>query len=212
MKKLSVIIFIIIITLCWTLIINTGRAQSASNQALNSYKVNLNRSTLKWRAEKITGSHEGSLKLSSGELNVQNYAIKGGKFEIDMQSLTCSDIADKNLNQKFISHLKSDDFFAVDKYPKAQFTITQVTPNPRPEAEGGNYIIKGNLTIKGITQEIEFLATINFKEKGGLTAFADVKLDRTKWGIRYGSGKFFENLGDKLIYDNFSVSLLIIAE
>jgi polyisoprenoid-binding protein YceI len=172
----------------------------------------LNRSAIKWKAEKVTGSHEGGLKLSSGELNVENYTIKGGKFEIDMQSLTCSDIADKNMNQKFLGHLKSDDFFSVAKHPKAQFTITKVMPNPRPEAEGGNYIIKGNLSIKGITQEIEFPATVNFKEKGGLTAFADMKLDRTKWGIKYGSGKFFENLGDQLIYDEFSVSLLIIAE
>jgi polyisoprenoid-binding protein YceI len=210
MKKLSIITSIV--ALFWAFIINMGYAQLKNNQASSGYKINLNRSAIKWKAEKVTGSHEGSLKLSSGELNVENYTIKGGKFEIDMQSLTCSDITDKNLNQKFINHLKSEDFFAVAKYPKAQFTITQITPNPRPEAEGGNYIVKGNLTIKGITQEIEFLATINFKEKGGLTAFADVKLDRTKWGIRYGSGKFFENLGDKLIYDNFSVSLLIIAE
>ncbi|MCS6904636.1 MAG: YceI family protein [Bacteroidia bacterium] len=196
--------------MCWFSTI--GVAQHKNKTEVRELKLNLSRSTVRWKAEKIGGFHEGSLNFSSGEMKVENYSIKGGKFEIDMNSLTCTDIKDKSLNQKLINHLRSDDFFSIEKYPKAIFEIIQVVPNPRAEAAGNNYLVKGKLTIKGITQEIEFPATITFKDKGGITAFGDLKLDRTRWNIRYGSGKFFDNLGDKLIYDEFSVSFLIIAE
>ena len=173
--------------------------------ATTKFKADVKSSSLLWTGKKVTGQHNGTISISSGELIAEGKAIKGGSFEIDVTSLTVTDLTDKSYNDKLVTHLKSDDFFGVTKYPKASFAITSVTPN-----SGDQYLIKGDLTIKGKTNPIEFPATITFSDKQ-VTAKARIVVNRAKYDIRYGSKSFFDNLGDKVIYDDFDLDLNLVA-
>ncbi|HUX96222.1 MAG TPA: YceI family protein [Bacteroidales bacterium] len=158
------------------------------------------KSKLEWLGEKVTGKHDGSINLQSGWLTLKDNKIQDGEFIIDMKSITCYEN-----NDKLVSHLKSDDFFSVEKYPVTTLVITGSS-----SFEKGTATVNGNLTIKGITNPIEFKAAYQKKDDGNWY-FANIVVDRTKYNVRYGSGSFFDNLGDKTIYDEFKlkVSLLV---
>lgn len=176
-----------------------------------AYQVETAASEVKWHAKKVTGEHLGFISMQSGQLQVDKNKLTGGTFVIDMSSITCTDLKDAGSNGKLVGHLKSDDFFSVEKHPTATFTITEASPIAKAPAGQPNYNVKGNLTIKGITNPVSFPATITVKD-GVATAKADVTVDRTKYDIRYRSSNFFENLGDKAIYDEFTVSFNVKAK
>ena len=169
------------------------------------FKVDTKASTLNWIGKKVTGQHNGSIAVSSGEIVTEGKTIKQGSFEIDVNSITVADITDKDGNAKLVGHLKSDDFFATEKFPKAEFVIGSVISKSANE-----YIVKGKLSIKGITNVIEFPATITNDGKQ-IVANAKIIVDRSKFDIRFRSKSFFENLGDKVIYDEFELDLKLIA-
>jgi polyisoprenoid-binding protein YceI len=171
----------------------------------STYKVNTAKTSLKWYASKVTGKHDGTINLANGTLTTNGKSLTGGNFEIDMNTIVCKDLTDKETNGKLIGHLKSDDFFSVEKHKTAKFEIMKVVPKA-----GNEYTIAGKMTIKGITEEISFPATITTTDKE-VKAKAKITLDRTKWDIRYGSGKFFEGLGDKVINDDFIIDLDLVA-
>ncbi len=172
-----------------------------------AYKVDVAKSDAKWHAKKVTGEHMGNISLKGGQMDVQGNKVVGGTFTFDMNSITCTDLTDAGYNQKLIGHLKSDDFFSVEKNPTATFKITNI----KPAAGKDNATVTGDLTIKGITKAISFPAVISVKN-GVATAKADVTVDRSKFDIRYGSKSFFDNLGDKAIYDEFVVSIDVTAK
>jgi len=178
---------------------------SSFTSKLNSFKVNVAKSTLNWVATKVTGKHNGTLKLANGSLESNGKMVTGGTFDIDMNSLVCLDLTDKETNGKFVGHLRSDDFFSIEKHKTAHFEIQKVVPT-----KGNDYDVTGKLTIKGITNEVTFPATITTTPKG-VKASAKITVDRTKFDIKYGSGKFFEGLGDKVINDDFTIDLNLEA-
>ncbi|WP_114784094.1 YceI family protein [Botryobacter ruber] len=194
---------------------NAGKAavttEVAAPAKAAAYKVETTKSEVKWHATKVTGEHMGTISLKEGQVLVSNGKPTGGTFVIDMNSITCTDITDKEYNGKLIAHLKNDDFFSVDKYPTATFKINSLAPVKNAAAGKPNYNVKGNLTIKGITKPIEFPATITVKN-GVTTAKADVTVNRAQYDIRYGSTSFFDSLGDKAIDDNFTISLNVSAK
>lgn len=165
-------------------------------------------STISWIGRKVTGEHSGSVALKSGEVVLEEGAIKSGSFGIDVGQVVVKDIEDPKYNAKLNGHLKSEDFFAVEKFPLVEFKITGAMPLKVAGANGENTQIKGTLTIKGISQAVEFPAVVTVKS-GLAEASGKIVLDRTKWDIRYGSGKFFQGLGDKLIYDEFEVNFAV---
>lgn len=171
----------------------------------NSYSVNTDKSSLKWTGKKVTGEHFGTVKLKSGSLLTEGNKFKGGKFDIDLTTLVVEDLKDAEYNGKLLGHLKSDDFFSVEKHPVANLDITSVKA-----ISGEKYDITGKLTIKGITQEITFPATIKVSDKN-VVAVAKISVDRTKYDIKYGSASFFEGLGDKAIDNNFILDVAITA-
>ncbi|MFD3002479.1 YceI family protein [Pontibacter toksunensis] len=189
---------------------NLNTAEVATPAKARAYKVDVAKSDVKWHAKKVTGEHIGNISLSSGLLDVQGKKVVGGTFAFDMNSITCSDIKDAEYNQKLVGHLKSDDFFSVEKNPTATFKITSVKPIAGAAAGAPNTTVTGDLTIKGITKPVSFPATVTVKD-GVANPKADVTVDRTKFDIRYRSINFFENLGDKAIHDDFVVSLDITA-
>ncbi|WP_034256711.1 YceI family protein [Adhaeribacter aquaticus] len=179
--------------------------------AANTYKVDVNQSNMAWEGKKVTGQHNGTIKLANGALQVDKNKVVGGTVEIDMNSIVNLDLTDKEYNGKLIGHLKSDDFFSVEKHPRATFKITNVTPVKGAKAGAANYNVNGILTIKGISNPVTFPATVAVNGNS-LTAKSEaVVLDRTKWDIRYGSKSFFANIGDKAINDDFTVQFNLVA-
>ncbi len=163
-------------------------------------KFNPTKSEIKWTGKKVSGEHFGNINLKEGSITLKGNAIVAGKFVIDMTSITVKDLEPGEWHDKLLGHLKSDDFFGVEKYPEAVLVIDKSTPLMNKMVT-----ITGKLTIKGKTQPVVFVAT---KTDMGYTA--KVMVDRTKYDIRYGSGKFFENLGDKMIYDDFTLEVTLV--
>ena len=172
-----------------------GTAVSANNPVEEVKKeVNTETSKVTWKAYKVTGSHTGTVNLNSGSLIFSDGVLTGGEFEVDMTSLISTDL-EGEYKGKLEGHLKSDDFFGVEKFPASSLVFTKVT------ASGKNsYEVTGDLTIKGITKAITLDVSIY-----GSKATATMKVDRAQYDVKYGSGSFFENLGDKTIYDEFDL-------
>ncbi|HXA02426.1 MAG TPA: YceI family protein [Cytophagaceae bacterium] len=170
-----------------------------------TYKVNAEQSKIAWTGKKVTGSHTGFVKISSGSLTLKDEKITAGTFDMDMNTITNTDVTDKGYNEKFVGHLKSDDFFSTAKYPKSTFVLTKSISKGN-----GLYDVTGNLTIKNITNEVTFPATITADGKQ-LKGSAQITVDRTKFDIKYGSGSFFDNLGDKAIDNNFILDVNLVA-
>lgn len=160
-------------------------------------------SNVEWVGKKVTGEHYGTVDISNGEIFVDENLVTGGSFEIDFTTIKVIDIKDAESNAKLTNHLKSGDFFATDNHPKGKFEIISVN-----KVSGDKYNVTGDLSIKGISKEISFPAEIKISDNK-VTATADFEIDRTLWDIQYRSGKFFENLGDKLISDNFQIKFNI---
>jgi len=167
-------------------------------------------SHLKWTGYKIGGEHSGKIEVSSGEMIFIDDAFKGGSFEIDMNTISNSDLTDEGANKKLVDHLKSPDFFGVEKHPKGKFVIDKVI-NYGPAGENRtNYKIVGQLTIKGITKEVKFIAKIVDYDTS-YSVSGRIDFDRSDFDIRYGSGTFFDDIGDKVIYDNVQLDLTLAA-
>jgi polyisoprenoid-binding protein YceI len=171
----------------------------------STYKADAAKSTLVWTGKKVTGSHTGNVKLATGSLSMDGDKITAGTFDIDLNSMTCTDLTDKGYNDKLIGHLKSEDFFSTAKFPKATFVLSNATSKGN-----GNYDVTGKLTVKGITNEVTFPVVVKTLAKS-LTATAKITIDRTKFDIKYGSGSFFDNLGDKAIDNDFTIDMILVA-
>jgi polyisoprenoid-binding protein YceI len=176
----------------------------------DTYKINTSASSIGWVGKKVTGQHNGTVKVSGGSLEVVNGKITGGEFSIDMNSIVCEDLKDAGTNAKLIGHLKSDDFFSTANYPTATFKIKNAYPGAVKDGKQ-TYKIVGNLTIKGITKHVEFDAETK-TEGNKMMAVAAFKIDRSKWDIKYGSGSFFDDLGDKMIYDDIELTVNAVFE
>jgi len=177
-----------------------------------TYTIDNGTSNVEWLAKKVTGQHNGTVAIKSGELKSEGGKLVAGKFELDMNTITVLDMpAEDEYNVKLTGHLKSPDFFNVEASPVATFEIASAEPIEGAAAGAANYTVKGNLTIKGITKAITFPATVAVSA-GEATANAEFEIDRTEWDIKYGSGKFFQDLGDKMINDNFAIKFAISAK
>jgi polyisoprenoid-binding protein YceI len=164
-----------------------------------TYTVNPKTSSLQWHGKKVTGEHFGFISLKEGNMTMSKDQITGGKFIIDMNSITNSDIKDPGYNTKLVNHLKSDDFFGAAKYPVAVLELVNSTPFKDNEAA-----VEGKLTIKNITHPVSFTV-----KRAGSIYSAMIVVDRSKYDVRYGSGSFFEGLGDNMIYDEFKMTVSI---
>ncbi|MBU3759245.1 MAG: YceI family protein [Candidatus Omnitrophica bacterium] len=171
-----------------------------------TYRVSPESAKVRWDASKVTGKHWGHIPLVSGTIVFEGGQFVGGETVLDARSIAVDDIQDPESNAKLTRHLKSADFFDAEGFPEASLKITGV------ESRGeDNYLVTGDLTIKGVTQSVSFPAAVKMTAQG-VQASAQITVDRTQYGIRYGSGKFFENLGDRLIHDEFQLTVEVSAE
>lgn len=166
-------------------------------------QVDTKESSVKWIGSKVTSSHEGYVNILKGSLAINHGTLVGGQFAFDMNSISCTDIESEKYNKKLVDHLKNEDFFNSKAFPVATVKITSVK-----QSDKNSYKIYSDLTIKGITHPISFDAHVDINGEVFL-AKAKISIDRTKWDIKYGSGNFFENLGDRMILDEvkFDISL-----
>ena len=163
-------------------------------------KININESKIKWIGKEITTKiHFGSLKFNSGKIILNNDQIIGGDFSVDMKSLVVDDLSGKS-KQYLENHLKSNDFFGVEKYPSASLKILSSN-----KISNNEHKINGILTIKNIAHSISFGLTFN-----DLGAFSKMTFDRSKYDVKYRSASFFSDLGDKLIYDDIDIEVTLI--
>lgn len=174
------------------------------------YNVDIEKSVITWKGQKPTGTHNGTIKIASGTVAVLGSNLEAGKFSIDMNSITDLDL-EGEMKTNLEAHLKGTvegkegDFFNVTEFPFSNFVLTSVT------GEGDNTVVSGNLTIKEKTHNIEFPATITFSENVLLIQSKPFSIDRTKWGVNYGSKSIFDNLGDKFINDNVELTFELHA-
>jgi polyisoprenoid-binding protein YceI len=176
-----------------------------------AYKLQPQLSTLGWEGKAVTHGHNGTMQFSDGELLVKGNTIVGGTVTVNMKTMVATDIKDAESQGKFVGHMSSDDFFGVTTYPTSVFKIVSVTPIKGAAATADNVTIAGDMTIKGVTQRISFPAKAGVKD-GVAAATGKVTIDRTKFGLKYGSKSFFDTLGDKAIYDTFDLTFNVIAK
>lgn len=161
-------------------------------------KVDASKSKVEWIGKKVTGQHNGTINLKEGALVFKKNKLKGGTFTVDMTSINTTDLTGE-YKGKLDGHLKADDFFGTDKYPTSKLVFKKIA-----DKGNGVYIVTADLTIKDVTNPIKFDIAVK-----GSTATTTLKIDRTKYGIKYGSGSFFDNLGDKTINDEFQLDVTL---
>lgn len=182
-------------------------ALPSASFAQTTYMVDSKASSLIWHGEKVLGKHWGYVTIDNGWIKKDGDTYTG-EFYIDMTSITDEDIEDPESRGKLVGHLKSDDFFSVNNYKMSKFKLTKVEAKDYGEY---NHVVVGDLTIKGITKQISFPAKIEISDKV-MTAKAEFEINRTWWNIKYGSGNFFDDLGDKMIYDDIKFELDLVGK
>lgn len=172
----------------------------------SNYKIDSAASTVGWAAKKVVGGHNGNVAITDGNLTFVGDLITAGEINVDMKTITVADLpATDEYNAKLVGHLKSPDFFNIEKYPGAKLVIKS------SEKTKTGLKIKGDLTFVGKTNPIEFDAVVT-NAKGQFNAKSNVVLDRTKWDLKYGSDDFFKGLGDKAIKNEFTLAINLTAK
>ncbi len=161
--------------------------------AAQSYEVDAAKSEFKWTGKKVTGQHYGKIPLKKAQVKSKGKDISGGTLVLDVTQITVEDLTGE-YKTKFLTHMKSEDFFEVKKWPTAKLEIESLKDGKA----------KGKLTIKGKTNPVEF----NYTKKG-MVYSGTLKFDRTKYDMIYGSGDFFKNLGDKMIYNEVTLDFKV---
>ena len=186
---------------------NNASASSLSlHVGTEKYIIDTKESVLTWEGSMVFGfeeKHIGYVYTSKGELMIEKGQLVEGTVEVDMNTIEYKDKESKNTPVK---HLKSPDYFDVEKFPISTFSITKVAYAVR-----GNIKVTGNLTVKGITNPVTFPAKIEVKD-GIVKANGKLVIDRTQWGIRYRSGKFYDNLADQAVSDDIEILMKIVAK
>ena len=169
-----------------------------------TYSIDLTKSKLRWVAKKLTGSHWGNIRLKSGIVNIKNNLPISGEFIVDMKTIEVMDTKESIWGKKLQFHLHSKDFFDTENYPEAKLSIKKVI------MRNGKFIIDADLSIKSIMHPIEFVCEI-FQSNDLASARGKMEIDRTLYDVTYRSARYFPNIGDRMIYDMFTVDFKIDA-
>lgn len=172
--------------------------------------VDTQASSIHWVGTKPGGSHHGTIGIKEGSLAINGTDVASGSFIIDMNAIVDEDLTDQKMNEMLVTHLKSADFFDVEKYPTSSFAITKV------EAVAGNdsitHRISGNLKMKDVDKNITFDAKITKEGDAYKAVTIPFTINRTQWNVQYGSKSIFADLKDKFIDDNIELQITIIAK
>jgi polyisoprenoid-binding protein YceI len=198
MKKIFTLLMLTALASCN---LNTSQSESSNDTVLQasdaSYTINPDQSIIVWTGREVTTSkHFGNIYFASGQFEVKSGLISSGEFVVDMTTIDNQDLPEERRG-RLEAHLKSDDFFSVESHPTALLSIL----SSESVAEG-KWLVSGELTIKTFTHPVEFeMLNSNDGWKANLV------FDRSKYEVKFRSGTFFENLGDKLIYDDIELAI-----
>ena len=191
---------------------NTSEAEAAavSESTTQKYVTDVTKSSIEWKGFKPTGTHNGTVNIDTGVFQVDSDVIQSGTFLIDMNSITDLDL-EGDMKTNLENHLKGTvdgkegDFFNVTQFPTGSFEVTGVSEG------AGKTMLSGNLTLKGVKQNITFpISVVNEGDMLTITSEA-FTIDRTKWGVNFGSKTVFDNLGDKFINDEIELKINVVA-
>lgn len=191
------------------LVILCGLALCSFSATEETYHVDTKASVVEWIGKKTTGQHNGNVLLQSGSLKFSNGTLLNGEFVLNMNSISVTDIKDAEDNQHLVNHLKSNDFFSAEKHPTANLKIKKIEKSTAKA--GASYLLTADLTIKGITNEIQFPASIE-KNNNAVIATASFNIDRTKWNVVYKSKSILGSMADKFIYDDIAYSVKLVLQ
>lgn len=208
MKKLTLMIAALALSL-------SASANTAKKPAKAEAFANLDvaASTATWVGKKVTESHTGKVAFKGGKFGYKNKKLANGEVVIDLNTITNEDVKNAEYNKKLVDHLKGEDFFDAAKHPEATLKITSFSEIHNITPGQPNLEVKGTLTLRGVTKPITTKAFFTPNENG-FEANGKLVLDRTQYGLKYNSKKFFDvkKLGDKLIDDNFEVDFKLVAK
>lgn len=193
---------------------NTSDAEAAavSKSTSEKYVVNVSESSIHWKGFKPTGTHTGTINLDNGVIKTDDGKLQSGTFLIDMNTINVTDLEAGDGKEDLEAHLKgtaegkSDHFFDVKKFPNAAFEITGTE-----SIAAGKTKLSGNLTIKGQKHNISFPVTISHDNDAMTIESEPFTINRTTWGVNYGSKSVFDNLGDKFINDDMEIKIVLKA-
>ena len=177
----------------------------AKNSPVTQHSVDLEKSSIKWVGRKLASSHDGTIQISSGNIEMRGDEFHSAEFIVDMTTIINSDIENEKYRSKLEGHLKNEDFFNVDSFPESKLKVTNST-----KLHDDKYNFKGDLTIKGITHSVDFEGKL-IKAENKFSSIIQLVFDRTLWEIQYGSGKFFDDLGDRMILDDVELEIFIVT-
>lgn len=192
----------------------TTQTEATTTPTGTPFNVQVADSKLEWEGAKVSGDkHNGTITFKEGQIFINEGKISGGKFVVDMNTITVLDIKDDaEMKAMLEGHLKgtkedqADHFFNVNQHPTATFEITSVAE------EAGKQSITGNLTIKGQTNEVKFPADVVISENEVTLNSGDIEIDRTKWGVNFNSGSVVKDLAaDKIIKDQIKIKVSVKA-
>jgi rhodanese-related sulfurtransferase len=170
------------------------------------------RSLVFWTGRNLFNHHTGAIRVSGGAIELRDGTPVHGSVQLDMNSLTCTDLSDPTLNAMLIAHLRDDDFFAVARFPHAEFVLAAADAIPGARPGIPNFQLNGALTMRGVTRPLSFPAVIARKSDGAYyTAQALIAIDRTEWGVPYGSSRFFARLGEHVVNDPIHLHLKVFT-
>jgi len=177
-----------------------------------TYSVAAEKSAIEWVGRNLNSTHHGTLRVSRGHLSVRGGILQSGSIVLDLRSLENTNLADTALRRVLEAHLKSDDFFDVERFPSAQLLLHSAAPIPDATPGTPNQSVSADLTIKDVTHRIQFPAIVSLSMDGSLTALAQIEIDRTRWNVLYGSGRFFQMLGKHQVNDAITLFVKIVAQ
>jgi polyisoprenoid-binding protein YceI len=179
------------------------QAAEATAEAV-TYNVDTEASKIQWLGSKVAGSHNGTIDLEGGMVKVSGENVESGEFMIDMSSITVTDLEGEDA-ASLKGHLQSGDFFNVQEYPTAKFVVTSIN------TENGQAMLSGNLTMKDVTKNVSFPVNVKYDGNKMMLNSETFTIDRTEWGIKYGSSSLADTVKDKAISDDIELTVNLVA-
>lgn len=192
-------------SLLLSLVIFSGSALAQNKPMTTTYTVDADKTQVTYVGKKVTGQHTGLVKVKSGSLVFTGPELTGGEIIVDLNSMTVTDITDADTAQKFLGHMKSADFFDTAKYPDSKLVIKKT------KMAGKDLEVTADLTMIGQTKPVTFKVTDWKWSDKKVTGKTKVVVDRTQFGLKYGSTSFFKSLGDKAINNEFTLDIDFLA-
>ena len=176
----------------------------------STFTIDTNRSTIEWAGRNPNSRHVGTVEISEGVITSKEGSFSG-TIEIDMNSIHNVNLEGDELQPVLEAHLKSDDFFFTSMFPKATLIIEEAVPIEHGTQTTPNFLVKGELSLRGVSASLDFDATVSLADENTLLLEAHFDIDKTRWNVIYGSSRFFEHLGMHKVFDLISLQLNLIA-